>query len=204
MDKSLSVCTALDCVQLCRHPADFSAPSRNAGKGSGVVLRAPTGSACYRLYAVLRRSKFFIVSRETILPQATNKACFCIGSSISGVDNTGRPPVFLSTNRSQWHLALTRARTAKMGLKKKPVRLKFGHDFIIAYRHGFGLHLPRIVIVSRETFLPQSTNEARFCILRSNSGVQNTSGPPVFRSTNRPQLDLALHRATTDKLGCKK
>jgi len=40
-----------------------------------------------------------IVSRETILPQATNKACFCIGSSISGVDNTAEMPILCSTNR---------------------------------------------------------------------------------------------------------
>ena len=35
LDKSLSVCAALDYVQLCRHPADFSIPSRNFGEGSG-------------------------------------------------------------------------------------------------------------------------------------------------------------------------
>ena len=35
LDKSWSVCAALDYVQLCRHPADFSIPSRNLGKGSG-------------------------------------------------------------------------------------------------------------------------------------------------------------------------
>jgi len=47
-----------------------------------------------------------------------------------------------------------------MGLKKKPVSLKFGHNFTIVYRHGFGLRLPKIANVSRETILPQSENKA--------------------------------------------
>jgi len=67
--------------------------------------------------------KITIVSRETILPQSKNQsplaACFCIGSSNSGVQNTGRPPIFRSTNRPQWDLTLPAGKTAKTGPKKE-------------------------------------------------------------------------------------
>ena len=66
LDKSSSVCTALDFVQLCRHPADFSIQSRNAGKGSGGFLRAPTGSEKFRPYdcqSVLLSLPIFVPSR---------------------------------------------------------------------------------------------------------------------------------------------
>ena len=66
---------------------------------------------------------------------------------------------------------------------KKPRRL----------HHPYSPFASKFAIVSRETFLPQSTNKACSCIGSSNSGVDNTSQPPVFRSTNRLQADLTLH-----------
>ena len=41
-------------------------------------------------------------------------------------------------------------------------------------------------------------------VLVAINGVDNTSQLPVFRSTNRPQVDLTLHRAKTTKMGLKR